>query len=202
MRQENLPRVYIARHCSTKYNDEHRVQGNLDIPLSDAGRVQARTNARSIMRLGVSRIVSSPLRRAFETAKIYAQQSGATLSTDPRLRELDHGSWQGRVIDELLSDPNNSFGRWLEDPMSVGIPDGSESLGTAQRRIVGAIRDAALKSEGAILIVTHKHIRAILQCALLDIGLTQFKDQIDESIEPAEVPAYQIRRIVEDESWA
>lgn len=201
MKQEKLPRIYVVRHCRTRYNDETRVQGSLDITLSDTGRAQARAIAPVVKNLGITRIISSPLRRALETAKIYAEQSGAILCADPRLRELDHGSWQGRVIDELLSDPSSDYGQWLEDPTSIHIPGGSESLAGAQRRIVGAIRDAALKYDGAILVVTHKHIRAILQCALRDIDLRYFGDQIEESVEPVEVSAHEIQRIVEDESW-
>ena len=193
-----LPAVYLARHCKTRYNEEHRIQGTLNIPLSKEGRIQARNIAQSVKKLGIKRIISSPSMRALETAKIYADHAEARLCTDDRLRELDHGTWQGKRIDELLDDPSSEYEHWLRNPLSIRIPNGTESVILAQSRMIGAIRDIVRKYDNTILILTHKHIKAILQCALLGIPLIHFRTQIDENIEPVEIPARQIRSILAD----
>lgn len=67
----------------------------------------------------------------------------------------------------------------------MGIPGGSESVLTAQQRVGDAVRDAALSFRGeSILIIGHKHINALLMCALLREPLTRFGSHIVEDALP------------------
>ncbi len=191
---DNLPSVYLARHCKTQYNLEGRVQGTLDVPLSDIGRAEARAHAPTIRGLGIERIVCSPLQRGQETARIYAEHGGLPLSVSPKFREIDLGAWEGKTHDELLSDP--LYRRWLEDPSSVAVPESAESAIEAQRRIIDAIQDLVVQYPGErVLIVIHKFVRALLRCALLELDLSHFRGLIDESTDPVQIPDQQIRGI-------
>ena len=69
-----LPPVpfYFLRHGVTDHNLRRLVMGQLDVPLNDQGRRQAELAARQVVGLGISRIVSSPLSRARETAEVIA----------------------------------------------------------------------------------------------------------------------------------
>lgn len=80
---------------------------------------------------------------------------------------------------------NSRFASWLDDPRAVKIPGGTESVISAQQRILKAVRDIAKTSgKESVLVVTHKHIGSLLMCALCNVPLNQFQQMIDESVVP------------------
>jgi probable phosphoglycerate mutase len=177
--------IYLSRHCKTAWNVEGRLQGTIDLPLAEIGIKQAIANVALIRDLGVRRIACSTARRAYETARLYADSLGLPIHNTPGLRELDHGKWEGRKTEELLLDPDSGYANWLSDPGCVGIPGGSESVRAAQQRVAEAVRDAALSFRGeSVLIVGHKHIDALLMCALLKEPLARFGSHIVEDALP------------------
>src|SRR5271157_3666520 len=160
--------IYLSRHCKTAWNVEGRLQGTIDLPLAEVGIQQAIANVAAIRDLGVRRIVCSTARRAYETARLYSEALELPIHDTPRLRELDHGKWEGRKTEDLLLDADSGYAKWLSDPGCIAIPEGSESVLAAQQRAREAVRDAALSFRGeSILIIGHKHINALLMCALL-----------------------------------
>lgn len=193
----NIPKVYLARHCKTQWNLENRLVGTSDIPLCKEGKEEANANLPLIENLGIERIICSPLKRAYETAKTYADHLGVPLQVHPGLKEIDHGSWNGKKIQELLNDSN--FKKWFEeDPSSVTIPDGTETIQSAQKRIVKTIKDIALSYPNeTILIIMHKHIRSLLRCAVYDYDFRQWRENIDDRIEPIEIPRTHIIKLFE-----
>ncbi len=177
--------IYLSRHCKTAWNVEGRLQGTIDLPLAEIGIKQAIANVSVIRDLGVRRIVCSTARRAYETARLYADSLGLPIHHTPGLRELDHGKWEGRKTEELLLDPHSRYANWLSDPGCIAIPGGSESVLQAQQRAGEAIRDAALSFRAEpILIIGHQHINALLMCALLKEPLTRFGSHIIEDALP------------------
>ncbi|MBP5485415.1 MAG: histidine phosphatase family protein [Alphaproteobacteria bacterium] len=83
--------LYIMRHGETDWNLENKIQGQVDVPLNDTGRIQVVTAAQKIAQLRIHRIVSSDLLRAAETAKILEWPLWLTVEYDARLREWDFG---------------------------------------------------------------------------------------------------------------
>ena len=65
--------VFLARHGQTVWNAEGRYQGRLDSPLSPRGWEQARATAEEMRARGVERLLSSPLGRARQTARVVSQ---------------------------------------------------------------------------------------------------------------------------------
>jgi broad specificity phosphatase PhoE len=194
---ERPPGLYLARHCKTTYNLENRIQGTIDVPLAEVGRAEAQATALKLKALGIERIVCSHLKRGYETAQIYSQHLGAPLHISPRFRELDLGQWEGKTNDELLNDPDCLYRYWLEDPTTVSVPGSSENTVMARQRIVAAVKDVALRYPGeTILIIIHKFVRAVLQCALVNGDLKQFRHYIEECTDPVRLPSRQVRKIV------
>jgi len=180
-----LATIYLSRHCKTAWNVGGRLQGTIDLPLSEAGVDEARANITVIRGLGVRRIVCSTARRAYETAQFYGESLELPIHTTPRLRELDHGAWEGRKANELLLDPKSGYAKWLLDPGCIAIPGGSETVQAAQQRAAEAVRDATLSFCGeSVLIIGHKHINALFMCALLKEPLTRFGSYIVEDTLP------------------
>jgi broad specificity phosphatase PhoE len=183
-------KIYLARHCKTAWNLEDRLQGTIDLPLAEIGVQEAKTNIAAIRSLGVNRIVSSTARRAYETAQLYGESLALPVYKTVRLRELDHGKWEGRKVAELLVDQNSGYAKWRSDPGCIAIPNSGETVQAAQRRAADAVRDAALSFSGeSLLIVGHKHINALLMCALLKEPLTRFESHIVEDTLPYLLPA-------------
>ena len=180
-----LPTIYLARHCKTAWNSEGRVQGTMDIELSPVGAHDAELNLPAIRTLGIQQIICSTAKRASQTATIYAHGLGVPLRSSPLFRELDHGEWEGQRIEDLLSLPNSPYERWMADPSAVLIPGSSETVLTAQQRIMEGLREISSTYSGkTVLLVGHKHILAILSCALKKCPLTQFRKEIVESTLP------------------
>ena len=84
--------LVVVRHGQTDWNVEERYQGQLDVPLNATGRNQAEALKRDLSSIGFDRAYSSPLSRAFETARIIANE--LKVIPDARLAEIHHGSWR------------------------------------------------------------------------------------------------------------
>jgi broad specificity phosphatase PhoE len=197
---DNLARIYLGRHCKVIWNLEGRLIGTTDLPLCEEGLIEAKSNLSQIENLGIERIICSSLKRAHQTAQIYAEYLGVPLHVCPGLREIDHGIWNGQKTDELLDDKNSDFKIWFDDPTSIPIPEGTEPIPMAQKRIVETIKKIALRYPGeTLLVIMHKHIRSILRCTLLGIGLKHFRENIDESVIPFEIPREQLLKLWEIE---
>lgn len=192
---DDLTAIYLARHCTTRWNKEGRIQGSNDLPLCDAGRAQAAAVAPTLARHGFDTIVSSPYRRALQTAAIYAEHLQISVQVHDGLKELNHGAWEGEVIDTLLSDQYSGYAQWLEDALSVRIP-GGEDIAAAQRRISDAISEIVLQHpRQRVMVITHKHIRAVLSCRLRNLSLSKFGQAIEERVKPVEITTKELRRL-------
>ena len=157
--------VAFLRHGSTAWNEEGRMQGRRDVPLSAAGRAEVeawRTGMGEASPIPKSaRWYSSPLRRAVETAEIL---SGATPRCESALIEMDWGDWEGFRLDELRERHGAAFAH----NESAGLdfrPAGGESPRDVRDRVLRWLRANAHRHE-SVVAVTHKGVmRAVLAAA-------------------------------------
>jgi probable phosphoglycerate mutase len=163
-------RVYVARHGETTWNLAGRYQGRLESELSELGVRQALALAEAMDRAGAGRVVSSPLLRCTETARPAAERRGVPLETDARLIEIAHGTWEGRLREELAANDPLRYRAWRHDPAHVAFENG-ETLAEVRARW----RDfaASFEPETPALVVTHD---AVVRVALLD-GLARELDE-------------------------
>ncbi|MEW6144691.1 MAG: histidine phosphatase family protein [Thermodesulfobacteriota bacterium] len=191
-------KIYLGRHCKTAWNLEGRLIGTTDLPLCEVGWKEAKDTLPVVERYGFDRIVSSPLKRALETSKYYADNLGIPLEVNQDLRELDHGDWNGQKYEDLLRDPDGEFSRWfIGGDTSIPIPGGPETLEQVQARIKRTIREIALKYPGEkVLVIMHKHIRSLLTCYLLGESLSNFKKNINEAVEPIELSDEDLKKLL------
>lgn len=153
---ESACRVLLVRHGQSEWNAVGRWQGQADPPLSDVGRRQARSAARSLGALDA--VFASDLQRATETAAIIAGDLGVgPVVVDPDLRERDAGEWSGLTradIDERYPgylDSAPGFG-----PGQARRPPGWEADDSVRDRAVRALRRIAAEVGGGdVLAVTH-----------------------------------------------
>ncbi|MEP3345929.1 MAG: histidine phosphatase family protein [Litoreibacter sp.] len=100
---QHRPELYVLRHGETEWNASGRMQGRLHSPLTAKGISQAHEQRRILSDVDLTGfdVISSPQTRAIHTAVEVFSQSRAEIRTDPLLREIDAGLWQGRIRSEL-----------------------------------------------------------------------------------------------------
>lgn len=88
-------KIYLLRHGQTDWNLDMRMQGRTDIPLNEKGRSQAAVAAEKLKDIPFDRVYSSPLIRAFDTAKVIAKPHDLPVVTMEELIEMSFGSHEG-----------------------------------------------------------------------------------------------------------
>jgi broad specificity phosphatase PhoE len=162
--------ILICRHGETAWNRERRIMGSLDIPLSEEGLRQCELLGRVLGGFGITRIVSSPLLRAEQTANVLAEHLGVDVSFDGDLEEVRFGRWQGLTYEEICCDPE--WGCFAEDPIRRPTP-GGETIAQVQTRGRAAI-DRARPGERT-LFVSHGDIISATLCHFLGVPLAEFR---------------------------
>ena len=137
--------LVIVRHGRTAANAAALLQGRADHPLDELGEQQARAVARELV--GADRVISSPLRRAQQTAV----GIGPVVATDPRWIELDYGGLEGARIADV---PISTWASWRTDDDFV--PAGGESHADLSRRVVAACEELLIASKDlTVVVVSH-----------------------------------------------
>lgn len=168
-------RLVMLRHGQTEFNAGSRMQGQLDTELTDLGRSQALAAAEVLAKREPLLIVSSDLRRAYDTAETLAQCCGLPVNVDPRLRETHLGDWQGLTHDEVDAGSPGARLAWRDD--ARWAPHGGESrVDVADRSaplvaelVAGERQWGADDAERPVVLVAHGGLIAALTAALLDL---------------------------------
>ncbi len=153
--------VFLIRHGVTSWHPERRVLGQRDIGLSEAGIAQARASADLLAGIPLADLISSPLVRAVQSAKIIGKPHGIDVARDPRLIDMDVGQWAGMTYQDVSSSP--AYQQFVADPMSTTIP-GGENFEEVRIRAVSALDQALADSPSGstIAIVSHAGVIRIL----------------------------------------
>lgn len=146
---------YVLRHGQTDWNAQLRLQGSTDIPLNATGREQAARAADILAGQGITRIVSSPLSRALETAQIVGARLGLAVETDARLIERHFGLFEGMTIDEVRRhrEEMRPFMNPLADVDGKHYPDNAETLPAVIDRVFACVNE--WREKGDCLFVCH-----------------------------------------------
>lgn len=152
----------IVRHGETIWNTRNQVQGQLDVPLSAAGRLQAFAVAERVCLMGFASIYASDLRRAWQTAAAVSRRMGQPIQTTPELRERHYGFFQGLTYGEALERYPEEVARHSERDQEF-IPFGGENLIQFSGRVIRCFSELEAKHRGqSILVVTHGGVLDIL----------------------------------------
>lgn len=169
--QDKITRIIAIRHGETAWNVDTRIQGQLDIPLNDMGRWQAKRLAGAVADEGIVAIYASDLLRAYETARAVANSTGCDIVTDTGLRERHFGEFEGFTWKEIGERWPVESERWRKRDLGFA-PQGGESLPVFYERCVGtASRLAAAHSGQTIALVAHGGVMDCLYRAASRIDL-------------------------------
>lgn len=160
-------RLLLLRHGQTPLSVQRRYSGRGNPDLTDTGRRQAAAAARYLAdKGGIAAVISSPLQRAYDTARAAADALGLPVTVDDDLTETDFGEWEGMTFAEASQADPDIHGRWLRD--TALRPPGGESFDEVADR-VGRARQRIIADHGpaTVLVVSHvTPIKTLLRMAL------------------------------------
>lgn len=116
--------MILVRHGETLWNIEQRFQGQKDSPLSEKGIIQANLVAQELSKRNIDAIYCSDLSRAWRTAESIGKHHGLEPYSDPRLREINFGIWEGLSRDEVLTRYGELYEARYKDSINVRVPGG------------------------------------------------------------------------------
>lgn len=147
--------IMLIRHGETEWNILGKFQGSTDIPLSNEGIRQA-FMLKERLKSDFDYIFSSPLKRAYETAKILCDESGKQVSIAEEIREINFGEWEGLTVKGIAEKYPDIFNQWRNDKREGKFCGGDMSTLNASIRAKNCIMEIANKHKGKkIVIVAH-----------------------------------------------
>jgi probable phosphoglycerate mutase len=182
---ETATRVWILRHGTSTFNVEGRYQGCCDAPaLTETGRRAARLSGERLRAADIDVVMTSPLRRAVQTAEeaLEALHEGTTrapLKTDARLREVELLTWEGLSFAEVKRRFPEQHSTWCLRPYNLRMRSSSGEdrfpVRSLYRRARLFLDDLLLQQAGkSILLVTHGGAARALITTFLNLGVRYF----------------------------
>lgn len=167
--------VKLVRHAQTDWNKDGRYQSYSDRPLTEFGRLQAEATAGRLGRGEYTVILSTGLSRTDGLAARVAesQRPAPEVEREERLREVDHGLWEGLTHREVSTkygeQARHRFGDFWDSRAH-----GGESGAELWARVEAAWEDLLQSyAGGRVLVVTHGAPIRLLLCHLLGLPLVQ-----------------------------
>ena len=114
-------RFIFVRHGETEWNVTGRYQGQTDVPLSEKGRAQAEALGKRFADIHVDEVYSSPLKRAYDTARAIAEPKGLPIHKVDGIKELNFGEWDGLTKEQLTEQFGEAFVKYRIEPSSYNM---------------------------------------------------------------------------------
>jgi len=164
---KTLGPVWLARHGETEWNRSGRMQGRKGAPLTDRGWGQARALAAAAVKLGVTRVVTSPLERALVSATQVGAAVGCPLVLCDALMEADFGLCSGLTEPEIEQRFPGLLEERKREKWMHRWPEG-ESYADMVERVAPALEMIA--SEPRTMIVAHQSVNRVVSHLLADLS--------------------------------
>lgn len=162
----NLPIIYLLRHGQTEWNVEGRYQGQLDSPLTEKGKLQAKENALKISKyidINTSKLYASPLTRARDTAYILAEAleiKRNDIIFEENLKEINYGIFEGKTKEYCRTKLSREF-EAREMAKYNYVLEGGESYEMVEVRLREWLKN--VEKEKMIVVIAHEMINRALR---------------------------------------
>jgi broad specificity phosphatase PhoE len=176
-------KIVLIRPGATLYDEQNRVQGILDIPLSERGRDEVTRLAESLAAAQdnspLSALYCGPGENVVCTADIVGKALGLKPRRIEELRNLDQGLWQGLQIEEIKRRNSKLFRQWIDDPQTICPPQG-ETVASALERVKTALKPLLRRhQEGeAFGLVVCEPLARLISCYLKRAPRPQLDEQL------------------------
>lgn len=158
-----ISQIILIRPGSTDYDQEERIQGNLDIPLNEQGGAEVARIINDLAGRHIEAIYSPTCEPTRQTAQSIAGALKIKYRKLDRMHNLDHGLWQGMKIEEVRRKQARVYRQWQEQPESVQPPEG-ETLDQAELRMEAAMAKLLKRhKEGVIALVLSEPMASLVR---------------------------------------
>ena len=156
-------RILLIRPGTTDYDQQRRIQGTLDIPLSEDGRREVDATIDKLRDQSLDAIYTCPSQSARQTAEALGTALGIKPKTLDKLQNLNQGLWQGMLVEDVKKKQPKVYRQWQEQPETVCPPEG-ETLGTAKERVQAVVARLLKKhkSEGVVAVVVPEPMASVI----------------------------------------
>ncbi|WP_455089198.1 histidine phosphatase family protein [Peptoanaerobacter stomatis] len=159
-------KIYITRHGRTIWNEEGKLQGSLDSPLTQEGIQMAKDLSKRILPYNIELIVTSDLKRAKDTSDYIRGNMDIPIWYFEELREMSYGVWDGMKMEEVYEKYANEFEKFKKDPYNY-----NNGSGETYHQLIDRVKMSLEKIKNCgyenVLIVSHgitvKALRIILE---------------------------------------
>jgi broad specificity phosphatase PhoE len=159
-----MAQIILIRPGCTEFDEQQRIQGNLDLPLSTGGRQQVERLLTDLAQVEIDVLYSSPCEPARSTAEALGSARGLAVKEIEDLHNVNHGLWQGLKVEDIRRKHPKVFKQWQESPEAI-CPPGGETLAEAIARVRKSL-ERPLKKKGNLAIVAADPLAAII-CAVV-----------------------------------
>ena len=160
MKSDGRAELVLVRHGETAWSISGQHTGLTDIPLTDAGREQARSLAARLSERPYARVLTSPLGRAVETCRLAG--FGDRAETRDELLEWDYGDYEGRTTPDVRTERPD----WLLWRDGCPNGEGPADVGARVDRLIAELREG----EGDAVLFAHGHVLRVLAARWIELG--------------------------------
>ena len=152
VKSQALSHILLIRPGATDFDLQGRIKGSLDMPLCDQGHAQAQTMAAELADVQMKCIYTSPCESARQTAECLAKGRNTKIRVIDCLRNVDHGLWHGKLIDEVKRNHPKVYRQGIDSPGTV-CPPGGETMQQAQARVVKFLQKVVRKHREEVIAI-------------------------------------------------
>ncbi len=164
-------KIVLIRPGSTDFVEEGRVQGTLDMPLNKHGAEEVARVTNELQQLGITTLYCSECEPAAQTAEALALGLGIKLKKLDGMQNLNHGLWQGMLVEEIKRKQPKVYRQWQDEPERIIPPEG-ETLADAQKRAKRVVKKLLRKHrDGHIGLVVPEPLASVVRSLLCDCEL-------------------------------
>ena len=184
---QSTTKIIFVPTASTEFDDQGRICGALDLPLSENGALQAAGWAQKLADVEIAMVYSGPATADRQTAQALAKAGTKKRKTKAieAWQNLDHGLWQGKILSELKENHSRFYRQWCESPDAIA-PPGGETATEVIERVQPAFGKILRKQAGrTIMVVVPDALLSILQdlaanadCLVDRVGETNGNDRL------------------------
>ena len=159
-------RILLVRTGSTDLDDQDRIVGALDMPLSSDGEREVRAIAQELEEAGIVAIFSASGLASQQTARQLSRVGEIKVRVEENFVNLNYGLWHGKSRSELKENQPRLYRQWQDNPDSICPPNG-EPVEAARERVRVVLKKIRRKHKtGTIAIVAPDPLLSILRSEL------------------------------------
>ncbi len=163
-----MTRFLLVRSGATDFEEQGRLKGTLDIPLSTCGLQQVGKLVSELADQPFDAVYFGPCECCKQTAEALAAARKVRSKLVPELRNVDHGLWAGKLVEEVRQSQPKVYRQWQDHPETVCPPQG-ESVADALSRVSAVIDRLSWKHRGkAIAVVAVEPLFSLVRAAIDD----------------------------------